>query len=492
MSDYIDLQPRQLEAYRYVGKGGRIFFGGSRGGGKTRLCRDASISCAVQLPGIKIVCIRETYPELEQAFIIDLETLYPPHVFGYKYRDKLRTAFFDNGSQIVFRACDSLKAAKKIMGLEYQLMIVDEANNFDIKTIDKLTGSLRNGKKALHNFTPTLLMTGNPGGMSDIYFKTRFVNPDYKRWSEQELKYKEEYIFVPSTLWDNEYVDKEDYVKKLGVMDDALREAWLNGNWDVFEGQFFIEWCEEAHVIPQFEIPEDWSRIGGIDLGHTTKHPTVFLKAAQDPKTLTLYIYDEYAEPGETELHIQAIKQINRGDEPQIIYSDPSMFTNANRSKVSDEDAAMMFLKEGIPLTKANNDRVNGWRIMKAWLHWTAKYKPKLQIMENCVGLRQTIPTLRYDLNKRVNSEDLDTTQADDYVDALRYLLVSGFGYPTESIIEYNDKFYRDKEEDEPIINVEDYRNIFMMQDVEEKDYKLTSLYLNKKIAENKMRQIWV
>jgi hypothetical protein len=92
-----------------------------------------------------------------------------------------------------------------------------------------------------------------------------------------------------------------------------------------------------------------------------------------------------------------------------------------------------MFLREGLPIVPANNDRINGWRMLKQWLHWTPTRNPKLRIMEDCTYLIQTTPTLKYTNAVRtdIRREDLDTRMADDAVDALRYAVISAFGYPS-------------------------------------------------------------
>ena len=46
-----------------------------------------------------------------------------------------------------------------------------------------------------------------------------------------------------------------DYLKQLDAMPPKIREAWRWGKWDVFEGQFFEEFCQEP-------MPEYMKRTG--------------------------------------------------------------------------------------------------------------------------------------------------------------------------------------------------------------------------------------
>lgn len=429
ISDYIKPTEKQKGALRYIGKGYRIFYGGARGGGKSWLSLAAAVLCSLQYPGLKTVCLKKTYPELEDVFINNLRDKYPEEIFGYKYKDKTKTATFSNGSRIIFKAAEHPSDAQKIHGLEYQLMIIDEANNYPEITIHKFSGSLRNAGVA--NFVPTLLMTGNPGGFADLYFKTRFINPDYKYWTENEQKYKDRYIFVSAMVEDNPYINPE-YIEWLDELPEGLRQAWRFGSWTTFQGQFFEEWNENIHVVEDFTPPKDWERKGGIDLGFTKEHPTVVLWAAQNPKTDEVVVYKEYVAHGPIEKYVADIKDINEKEQCSIFYADPSMWNTAIRKNYGEESPARMFLTEGIVVVPANNKRVNGWRIVKQWMHWSSKRRPKLTITRDCLHTIKTIPINKYNEALK-NTEDLDTKGPDDAADALRYLLQTGYYVPLTS-----------------------------------------------------------
>lgn len=429
VNEYFVPTPRQMQAYQYLGKGGRVFYGGARGGGKTAFALFAAVMVCKLYPGIKCVAIRETYPELEEAFISQLEVKYPDTVFGYSYKDKTKTATFSNGSKIIFRACDSPKAAKKIQGIEYQFMIIDEAPNFDVLTIHKLSGSLRTSMK--NDFIPSLLMTGNPGGISDTYFITHFVTPNYSDWEDYELKHKEKFFFVPATVYDNEHVTK-DYREMLEGLPEHLRLAWLEGRWGVFEGQFFEEWDPTVHIVAPFEVPKHWLRKSGMDLGWSTKHPTVVLWGAQDPENLDVYIYREYTRSGNTEQYADEIIMLEEDDGYVEAWADPNMFYKQKPQDAYAESDSSIFLRKGKYIQPAVNDRELGWRVLKQWLSHTERRPPKLFVFNICRQLITTLPSLRYDMRGILKRNDLDTKMQDDAADALRYLMIMGFTFPTK------------------------------------------------------------
>lgn len=428
ITDILQLTDKQKLALKHIGKGKIIFYGGARGGGKSYLSHVAANLFCYKIPELRCIIIRETYPELEDVFISHQEERFPPNLFKYKYQSRSNICEFQNGSRIMFKPLDSAKAARKIMGSQFQLMIIDEANNYDEQTLRKLLGSVRNTNPNI-NFKSTVLMTGNPGGQSDFYFKTRFVNPDYKYWDKGELKYKDNYVFIKAMVYDNPYIEQQ-YIDMLDTLPEDLRQAWLYGNWTTFEGQFFSEFNHEHHVIAPFPIPKDWHKVIGFDIGYTKKHPAVALCIAQNPITNELFVFDEYVGIGSTEEYIETIKEIINTYNINIVYADPSMWNDTKKDKHTDESPAFMFLKAGIPIVQANNKRVNGWRIIKQWLHWTEKRSSKLKIFDNCSYLIQTLPLNKYNTSSLVNKEDCDTNGPDDAIDALRYAIVTGFGYP--------------------------------------------------------------
>lgn len=435
ISEYLKLHDTQKVALQHIGHGEKLFYGGSRGGGKTRFALIAAILTCNQYAGITVVAIRRRHFQLEEAFIQQMLTYYPANVFGYVYRKQTKTASFKNGSRIVFRPCDNEHDTEIIQGIEFQLMIIDEANQFESITIDKLSGSLRVSTEnipSLKDFIPSLIMTGNPGGRSDLYFKTRYVFPDYKYWSDVELKHKDNYVFVRSRLEDNPSINQEHYRSQLeGIGDEKVRAAWLDGDWDAFHGQFFDEWNRDAHVISSFAIPNTWVKQTGMDMGFTNSHPSVVLWGAQDPKTQELHIYKELVMQDAIETQAERVKEMQEGEHIDIAWADPSMFDNTIRKKEFEDAPADIFAKVGIVLMRADNGRVNGWRALKQWLHWTKRKLPMLRIHDNCPQLINVMPTLRYNNRQVGHSEDMDTRQSnDDFGDALRYLVKSGFQYP--------------------------------------------------------------
>ena len=68
-----------------------IAYGGSRGGGKSWAVRVKAVLLGVNKPGIRMLLLRRTYPELKENHIIPLQILktYRKTVAKYKETDKV-------------------------------------------------------------------------------------------------------------------------------------------------------------------------------------------------------------------------------------------------------------------------------------------------------------------------------------------------------------------------------------------------------------------
>lgn len=89
-------------------------YGGARGGGKSWAIRAKAVGGAITWPGIRILIIRRTYPELQQNHIEPIIKMVPQTVGSYN--GSLRTMYFTNGSFIKFGHAQSMTAIET----EYQ------------------------------------------------------------------------------------------------------------------------------------------------------------------------------------------------------------------------------------------------------------------------------------------------------------------------------------------------------------------------------------
>jgi len=298
-SEIKKLQPKQLEAYAYVGKKSKIFYGGARGGGKTAFAVYAAVSSSLQFPGLRTGIVRKLKKELMGQIIQgELLKYYPKELYKYNKEDQI--AYFYNGSIIYFISLQHPDDVEKEQGIERGLYVLDEGNKLEWKTIKLLEASNRTPEGLVNvrgePWKDTMIITGNPGGVCDNEIKYRWIEPDYSRWSKEELVQKNEYAFIKAGVEDNKYLGQQ-YYDVLNALSDHKRRQWLLGDWDTNSGQFFEEWDESVHVVDtlpngQLEPPADWAKWRGIDMGGGT-HPSVSLFITQDPDSGCLYVYNE-------------------------------------------------------------------------------------------------------------------------------------------------------------------------------------------------------
>lgn len=398
--------------------------------------------------------IRKSAPELYRWFIPELLETVPNSLF--KWNEKRQSAhFYKTGARIDFLGLESDADMIKIKGIPYSMICIDEANAYAVYAIERARGSLRNAK--CPDFTPTMILTGNPGEKSDLWFKRHFVNPQPEYWTEHDAKWnRDKFVFVPAKVRDNPngtFVQQT--IGELSSLNDVLRRQWLEGDWNTFSGQFFSEWDESIHVIEPRTVPRHWERKVCIDEGRGTR-PTVVLWLTQNPDTQEIWVYRELASFSKPTKLVEEIHELMQGQkEPEVVshwIADTSMFASESASEEWKADCpAMIFLRNGIYLTRANKDRVNGWRIMRQWLDWKALPEggilrpPMIRIFDTCRHLIDTIPQQRY--KGGTTKDDLDTDLQDDAVDALRYGLVSGYTFP-ETVVDEAEEYRDDFEEE--------------------------------------------
>ena len=68
------------------------------------------------------------------------------------------------------------------------------------------------------------------------------------------------FFYIRATAEDNRMNLDASYFDQLEGLPDKQRKAFLLGDWNLFEGQFFQEWNEDIHVMDPFSIPDTWRK----------------------------------------------------------------------------------------------------------------------------------------------------------------------------------------------------------------------------------------
>lgn len=423
------LYPKQIE---FVSQKARFScFGGARGGGKSFIARILAVLLALKYSGIQILILRRTFPELRENHILPLRKLLKcddpnknNRVAAYKTADKVFE--FQNNSRIVMGYCDSETDVLQFQGQSYDVIMMEEATQFTEFQYQCLIecNRLSGGNK---EFKPRMYFTCNPGGVGHAWVKRLFIDRNYRQ-SERA----EDYAFVKSLVYDNDYImdNDPDYVRMLQNLPPERRKAMLEGDWNVFEGQFFPEFNPAIHVITPFKIPSDWrifrTRDYGLDM-----LACYWVACDYDNN---FYVYKELYESGL--IVSEAGRKINAMTDEKI-YMDLAPPDLYNKNSQTGKSAVDIFYNEsGHILTKANNDRENGWLAMKEMLaikkNMYGEYKPKLFFFENCINAIRCIPELVYD-SKKPNDCAKEPHEITHAPDAIRYLCASWTNAPIKA-----------------------------------------------------------
>lgn len=417
------------DEHRYIG------YGGARGGGKSWSIRLKACLLALYYAGIRICIVRRSFPELEENHIKPLKILLNSSDENKSnriatYNESKKVFRFRNGSEILLKYCETDKDAERFQGIEFDVLFIDEATHQTEERFTKMDSSVR----GTNSFPHRTYITCNPGGVGHTWVKRRFVDRRFK-----DTENPDDYSFIQAFVQDNKALMELDpgYVKGLEALPPKLRAAWLEGSWDVFEGQFFEEFVDDpnhyadrrfTHVIEQFEIPRDWPIYRSFDWGFNKPYSCAWWTVDYDGR---LYrILESYGCTGtpnegvkwdqnkvfET---IKTIEKEHRWLKGKQVFgiADPSIWIS--NGGISIVEVAN---KHGVYFTKGDNQRIPGWMQVHYRLSFDEEGLPMMYIFNTCKDFIRTMPELQF---STTNPEDLDTTGEDHIADETRYMCMA-------------------------------------------------------------------
>ncbi|MFR5888899.1 MAG: phage terminase large subunit [Oscillospiraceae bacterium] len=392
-----------------------IAYGGARGGGKTWAVREKADVLAHRYPGINILIVRRTYPELLQNHILPMQL----ELSGLAHwNDKQKRFIFPNGSNIWFGYCSAERDVLRYQGQEYDIIFIDEATQLTEYQFQTFKGCLR----GVSGFPKRMYLTCNPGGVGHAWVKRLFIDRLYHGDERAD-----DYEFIQAKVTDNPVLMERDpeYISMLESLPYELREAWLNGSWDVFAGQYFSEWDRDVHVVAPFEPPAWWRRYVTIDYGLDMLAAYLIAVDEHDMAYVIREVYQgrdlgEGAKGLIVSEAAQAVLDMVGGDKVTAYLAPPDLWAARQETGRSVAD---IFTEHGIALTKTSNDRLDGWMAMHERLHVfedeQGRRVARLRIFPGCANLIRTLPQLRYD-DKRVNDVATEPHELTHAADAIR------------------------------------------------------------------------
>ncbi len=436
--------PNEKQVLFLQAKTKHIGFGGARGGGKSWCIRDKAKRLALRYPGIKVLIVRRTFPELVNNHI---NTLRQELAGVAEYRQTEKVFRFPNGSTVKFGYCNADKDLLQYQGAEFDVIFLDEATQLREEWIKKITACLR----GVNDFPKRIYYTCNPGGASHSYFKRLFIDRQYEPGEDPA-----DYTFIQSLVTDNKALmeSQPDYIKQLEALPPKLKEAWLYGKWDLFEGQFFEDFrtqpdsvqCAAAgitpeqarqqhrftHVIKPFDVAagdkRSWTVYRSYDFGYAKPFSCGWW--AVDPDGTIYRILELYGctgspnegvkwTPDQQFAEIARIEREHPWLKGRPIYgvADPAIWDASRGESVADTA-----VRYGVYFTPGDHQRIPGWMQCHYRLQFDENGYARCYVFDTCKGFLRTVPALQYDPAK---PEDLDTQGEDHIADEWRYLCMA-------------------------------------------------------------------
>ena len=396
-------------------------FGGAAGPRKTKALLYEAIYQAHLHPSVDTLLLRRTFPELEASLITYFRRDVPRELYE-KYNEAKHIVTWLNGSTTRFAYCDTENDVYRYQGAEYLFIGVDELTHFTLKQWQFLTSRNR---CRLKGAKPCMAGATNPGNIGHAWVKALWVDcvpaPGMERTDQYDPN---DYEFIHATIADNRFYAQDDgYKKTLGQLPEALRRAFLDGEWDVYAGQYFDIFSPERHTVRAEQVQlEPWTpRWISIDWGF--EHPSaVYWHATRNDGVVVTYreFVQNRLSPRmlATAIAERSVDRTGRGEKIRDVFLSPDAFAQRTADASIAEQLGDGLAGMGLPRpTPADNDRVGGWMLMYQALeadHWL--------IADNCRRLIENLPTLTRD---PANVEDTLKCDGDDPADAARYGLKS-------------------------------------------------------------------
>ena len=443
ITDFYEPFPRQRQFHESKAK--YRLFGGAAGPGKTKALLWEAIYQAQEVTGSDSLLLRRTYPELESSLLAYFRRDVPRQ-FYKKYNESKHVVTWRNGSTTRFGYCRNENDVYQYQGAEFLFIGLDELTHFTFKQWHFLTS--RNRCPVPGSFC-TMAGATNPGNIGHAWVKSLWL--DHKPpagFDRPELYDPRDYEFIRARLDDNPiYANDAEYRRTLEALPEHLRKAFLDGDWNVFAGQYFDIFDYGRHTARPEEVRLEawWPRWISIDWGF--QHPSAVywhcavpvdsrklkIESKSDPASRgsstnsqlstfnsRIVTYREFVQNGlSPRMLAQGIAERSGRENISEVFLSPDAFAHRTAEASIAEQLGDVLTANGLPRpAPADDDRIGGWQFMYQLLESNAWV-----ITENCGKLIECMPALVRD---NVRQEDIRKMDGDDPADSARYGLVSG------------------------------------------------------------------
>jgi len=455
MTVHFKLYPKQQRALMTAAQ--EVLYGGAAGSGKSYMMRVLAIILCMEVANIKVFLFRRMYKELyinhvysPDGFLVMLKPFIDAGEVTFNKSDGVFN--FYNGAQIYLCHAQHENDINAYLGAEIHCLLIDEATQFTERMIRFIRTRVRLGGLPIPDrwkkLLPKIIYGTNPGGVSHSYFKRGFVSHGEGHVFKapvQDGGMSREY--VPAKSGENIVMMRNDSAygeRIMGLGDDRLAQAYLDGNWDLEEGAAFSDlWDANVHCINSIVIPRTWKIDRSHDYGYSAPAATIWTAESDGtraiindrqiiiPRKSIVIINEQYfADKEDKGLRLMPFELGQRMHDHEASHG-LRMRTEAGPAdnSIFDKDKGMAsihddYVKKGIRFTKADKrpgSRERGFVLTRQRLKAAATRnmeQPWLLVMRTCVHTVSQLPELPIDPQ---NPQDVDSSANDHIYDAVRY-----------------------------------------------------------------------
>lgn len=427
-SQLVNWTPKQKEANGAVKSHKYPLYGGAMGGGKSYWLRWMLVKLLLYFhakydaEGVVVALFCEDYPALKDRQLSKIAAEFPDwlgkrHPDHKDYGNCFILAPEYGSGVLAFRNLDD---TSKYQSAEFAAIGVDELTKNQLQVFNDLRNRLRWPGIPAEEWK--FLAATNPGGIGHAWVKKLWIDRDFPE-EEQE---REQFVYIPALARDNPHLDPA-YLRQLDSLPEEMRKAYVEGDWNIFKGQYFTEWRDAIHTCEPCPIPASYERFISIDYGYANPSAVYWWAVDYDGN---LTAYRELYATGLTyrALARKIFEMTSAEEDVKYWVADPAIWNKSGETELS--GAELMYevaaeMKRSLQLVPANNDRLNGWTIYREYLKTAeveGKLVPGIRYFKTCPNAIRTIPALIYDEHR---TEDVDTDGEDHAADSSRYAVMS-------------------------------------------------------------------
>jgi PBSX family phage terminase large subunit len=414
---------RDLMSY----KGREVLLAGPAGTGKSRAALEKLNLVAMQRP-IRAAIVRKVRKSLTQSALVTYEKRVLSEPSGVRFMTEDQEYRYPNGAIIAVCGLDD---PEKIKSTDFDMIFIQEATELDEVDWQLCVSRLRNGVLSYQQ----LIADCNPADPFH-WLKLRCdaghcLLLDTQHEDNPLLYDHSKSKWTPFGLY---------YLENLDTLTGYLYKRLRLGLWVAGEGMYFTDWNPEVHIVPEFDIPPDWTRWIGVDYGFAA--PWCCLWLARDPVTKLMYVYRErYATGLRDEQQAEEITKATGDEKLALRVLDPAMF-NLRTEQMRPSIASVYEACGVAPVTPGMNSRKPGWAVVrralacrplpaqqpddKVVIDPEAPPIPRLRLLRGrAPNLERTLPAMVHDpLDPEDVADKLSGNKTEDHApDALRYAL---------------------------------------------------------------------